>query len=127
MWVFLPRRGFFSVVMAKDPKTDKTIAGKVTVRARVRKHIASLVQLLKRVGCSTKVIATPTADYPFRIVIPASWWADFIAEEAERIDYTNAKNAAHDAKDRVGNPFVRAMGDVWFVMRRIEDDRENNA
>ena len=78
MWLFA-RDGFVSIV-AVDKNT-------VQARARDRAHLEKLFP-------GHEIIATPQADYPYRVILPRSFAAAFAYEQVENIDYSNFKSAA---------------------------------
>ena len=103
MWLFT-KSGFFSAVQHKDnPEL-------IHVRSRFK---GDLERLWKRyLDGDPKVEFTPYNDYPFRMDIPRSDWANIVQQEAENIDYDNFKNAVHDGTDR-----DRAYMGVWHELR----------
>ena len=94
MWVFNVD-GFFSVVQSdRDPEL-------VMVRARFRED---LERVAKKLGAE-KIHDTPKNDYPFRVYVKKTAWADYLLTSAQEIDYTNFKNralkgASRDRSDR---------------------------
>jgi len=101
MWVFTST-GFVSTVAHRD---DPDL---VVVRARDR---ASLEPLIVRTGAELN--PWTSWDYAFRIVVPRSEFATWLAEQAQAIDYPNFKDSA---KARRGGEFVHALGHVWRAM-----------
>ena len=81
MWVFTVD-GFFSAVEAKG--------GGLMIRARFR---SDLEHLIKR-GMADKIVDTPQADYPFRVIVTKKAWAKYMADSAMAIDYPNFKGKA---------------------------------
>jgi UDP-3-O-acyl-N-acetylglucosamine deacetylase len=104
MWVFTTS-GFVSAVY-KD--------GAIQVRARDRK---SLQPLVKATGAT--VVATPLADYPYRISITNEQFADWVNQQALSIDYKNFKSEVADTR---GYGFAKPLNQVWSVMHDVEDD-----
>jgi hypothetical protein len=84
MWVFTTG-GFISVVQDRDdPKL-------LVVRARTREHMRAFLD-----GCGLhKVSIThyPEADYAFRSWVSHRTFAEWLAAQAEAIDYENFKDA----------------------------------
>ena len=113
MWIFTTT-GFISAI--QDPR-DRTII----VRSRDQKSLINLSDKYK-----TKVIATPLADYPYRLILKHHQFAEWVHEEALNIDYPNFKSAAKIQRDSI---FAKALSKVWSVMHDIEDGeaRSKNA
>ena len=104
MWIFTTS-GFVSAVSNSD--------GTIKVRARDR---ASLEPLSKKY--ELEIAHTPIADYPYRLEISAKNFADWISDQARKIDYRNFKSAVAIHRSRL---FARALGQVWSVMHEVED------
>ena len=103
MWVFTTT-GFVSAVY-KD--------GALQVRARDRK---SLQPLVKAPGAT--VVATPLADYPYRISITNEQFAGWVNQQALSIDYKNFKS---EVADTLGYGFAKPLNQVWSAMHDVED------
>jgi hypothetical protein len=105
MWVFTSS-GFVSAVY-KD--------GALQVRARDRKSLAGLA---KETG--TEIIATPLADYPYRIAITTEQFAQWAERQAKSVDYKNFKSEVADTR---GYGFAKALNQVWSAMHDVEDEK----
>ena len=105
MWVFTTS-GFVSAVH-KD--------GAIQVRARDRK---SLTALAKSTG--TEIIATPLADYPYRIAITQEQFSEWVAKQAMAINYKNFKSEVADMR---GYGFASTLNQVWSAMHDVEDEK----
>ena len=103
MWVFTTS-GFVSAVY-KD--------GALQVRARDQKSLAALS---KESGAA--IIATPLADYPYRIAITNEQFAIWVNQQALSIAYKNFKSEVADAR---GYGFAKPLNQVWSVMHEVED------
>ena len=103
MWVFTTS-GFVSAVY-KD--------GAIQVRARDRK---SLEPLAKQTGAA--IVATPLADYPYRIAITNEQFAIWVNQQALSIAYKNFKSEVADAR---GYGFAKPLNQVWSIMHEVED------
>ena len=103
MWIFTTT-GFVSAVY-KD--------GALQVRARDRR---SLTPLAEQTG--TKIIATPLADYPYRIAITNEQFANWISAAAMAVDYKNFKS---EVADTLGYGFAKPLNQVWSAMHEVED------
>jgi hypothetical protein len=105
MWIFTTT-GFVSAVY-KD--------GALQVRARDRR---SLQPLVKQTG--TEIVATPLADYPYRIAITNEQFSTWVSTQAISIDYKNFKS---EVADTLGYGFAKPLNQVWSVMHEVEDDQ----
>jgi len=103
MWVFTSS-GFVRAVY-KD--------GAIQVRARDRK---SLEPLAKQTGAA--IVATPLADYPYRIAITNEQFAIWVNQQALSIAYKNFKSEVADTR---GYGFAKPLNQVWSVMHEVED------
>jgi len=102
MWIFI-KNGFFSAVQHNEKPLF------LLVRARFK---GDLERIFKAHGITADVVSTPTADYPFRATIPKDTWASIVKKEAEEINYSNFKAAAHDGTERDA-----ALMRCWSAMR----------
>ena len=105
MWVFTTS-GFLSAVY-KD--------GALQVRARDRK---SLDALAKDTGAA--IIATPLADYPYRIAITNEQFSTWVSTQVMSIDYKNFKS---EVTETLGYGFAKPLNRVWSVMHEVEDEQ----
>ena len=105
MWVFTTT-GFVSAVY-KD--------GALQVRARDRR---SLSALSKDTGAS--IVATPLADYPYRIAITNSQFSNWLQAQVLGINYKNFKSEVADSR---GYGFAKPLNQVWSVMHDVEDEK----
>jgi hypothetical protein len=97
--------GFFSIV--EKP------TGTICVRARTKGDLKAFVELIP--GCG-KMIRTPKADYPWRVLMPRSDFDREFYRLAGTINYDNFKSRVAET-----NP-ERAMlyGPVWSHLMQIE-------
>jgi UDP-3-O-acyl-N-acetylglucosamine deacetylase len=105
MWVFTTS-GFVSAVY-KD--------GALQVRARDRK---SLEVLSKETDAA--IIATPLADYPYRIAITNDQFSKWLSQQVMSLDYKNFKSEIADTR---GYGFAKPLNKVWSVMHEVEDSK----
>jgi len=103
MWIFTSS-GFVSAVY-KD--------GAIQVRARDSKSLEVLA-----VDCEAKIVATPVADYPYRIAISREQFASWVSKQALGIEYKNFKSEVADTR---GSKFSKPLSQVWSVMHDVED------
>lgn len=107
MWLFT-KSGFYSAVQHYDNPDI------IHVRARFKGDLERLWN--RYLEGEPKVIHTPRNDYPYRMDITRTNWAIILREEAEKIDYENFKDAAHDGTSRD----AAYMG-CWSALRRSQD------
>ena len=105
MWIFTTS-GFLSAVY-KD--------GALQVRARDRR---SLQPLAKQTGAA--IVATPLADYPYRIAITNEQFSTWVSAQAKSIDYKNFKS---EVADTLGYACAKPLNQVWSVMHEVEDEQ----
>jgi hypothetical protein len=105
MWVFTTT-GFVSAVY-KD--------GALQVRARDRR---SLTPLAKQTG--VEIVATPLADYPYRIAITNEQFSKWLSQEVMSVDYKNFKSEIAETR---GYGFANPLNKVWSVMHEVEDSK----
>ena len=108
MWVFTTS-GFVSAVF-KD--------GAIQVRARDRK---SLEPLVKQTGAA--IVATPLADYPYRIAITNEQFASWVSQVALSVNYKNFKSEIADTR---GYGFAKPLNQAWSVIHEVEDAKARN-
>ena len=85
------------------------------MRARDRK---SLEALSKETAAS--IIATPLADYPYRIAITNEQFSTWVMHQALSVDYKNFKSEIADTR---GYGFAKPLNKVWSVMHEVEDSK----
>ena len=105
MWIFTTS-GFVSAV---QDKADCTII----VRSRDRLSLSDISEQF-----NARLVATPRADYPYRLVLKPQQFADWVKEQAVSIDYPNFKSAV---KIYRGATFANVLNKVWSVMHGVED------
>lgn len=103
MWMF-SCEGFFSVVAVN--------LARVQVRARRR---ADLVNL-RKFGLRGRILSTPHADYPFRVIITKTLWTKIAAQMSSGINYDNFKNEVK----RIDKNRADIYTDVWRVLLALE-------
>lgn len=111
MWLFLPE-GFVSIVAIPSKPAY------LMIRARRRKHLLAIKHTLD----AGEIYTTPKSDYRFRMLAPRDAVGDWMRRVVERIDYTNFKDAAHDASPK-DQGWHRALGNVWMDMYELQDPR----
>ena len=105
MWVFTTS-GFVSAVY-KD--------GALQVRARDRKSLEALSK-----ETAAAIIATPLADYPYRIAITNEQFSKWLSQQVMSVDYKNFKSEIADTR---GHGFAKPLNKVWSVMHEVEDSK----
>lgn len=111
MWVFA-LTGFYSVVLNHDDPSS------VMVRGRVEKDLERLQHIMSDLGLERGPISrSPDRDYPYRLVMPKSEWADAVYTLAKDIDYNNYKNQVR-ATD--GHERAALYSRIWGIMLDAE-------
>ncbi len=101
MWVFT-RQGFFSVVRDRTRPTFRW------VRTRDRAHL----ELLKRqFKLKAKIVDTPDADYPFRILLHRQVFEAIFSTLAENINYPNFKGSVAEPR------YSKGLRWTWMAMK----------
>lgn len=124
MWT-MTQRGFFSAVQHNDDATLLVVRTRDNADAQhLRDWYAQWVTDLEDIAPFTQtlppaeVIQYPHADYPWRVILPRTAYAAFMAEAVEDLDYGNFKDAVKDAQ---GPDRAQVYGSVWGVLLRLED------
>lgn len=112
MWVFTTD-GFYSAVAHRE---DKTM---LMVRCRKEADAKALAKRLTAVTDEPHVLATPEADYAWRLVVPRLAWSWYLWQFAADLDYPNFKNAV---AERQGWERADIYHDVWQVMWEYQTD-----
>jgi hypothetical protein len=124
MWCFT-RYGFFSIACAQrqDGSLDPD---NLMVRARSNDHLRRLQDRLPSLA-AYPILATPEADYPYRIVVPKSRWATLLSDLALEQSWSNFKRGVAAFQGESGEEYSRALHDVWVRMAaRIPNHRLGN-
>lgn len=106
MWLF-SETGFVSAVMDEDNPDQ------IVVRARDKK---SLEPLAKFAGVKIVKLERVT-DYPHRVFVPRSKYAEWVLELIEKLEYTNYKSRVTETR---GHDFADPLHDVWATMLVLE-------
>jgi hypothetical protein len=113
MWI-QSRRGFTSAVKKNPSDTF------LTVRFRALKHAKEWVNAYPELG---KIIDHEGTDYPYRVKVDQSVWAEIQKKEILAIDYSNFKGML----DQVGKPgFHNLCMKVWTVFFNTEAAIKND-
>jgi hypothetical protein len=95
MWLYT-KLGFFSIVHKPPCKKDELL-----VRTRCREDIEVLSEKLSQTSdFKGTIIESPNSDYAYRMVVPRSILAPFMAGLMEELDYGNFK-ATLPSSDRL--------------------------
>jgi hypothetical protein len=106
MWIFTTA-GFLSIVR------DTEQPGHALVRARIREDLDAFCSATG----APAPIETPERDYRFRTCVPTGVLRDYLAGQAEAIDYPNFKSAV---ARRQGSERAHVYGEVWAVMASFQ-------
>jgi hypothetical protein len=99
MWVFTVD-GMFSAV-----KNEFCSGDAVSVRGRCLPDLGRL-KTVAGLGQEVPILHLENADYPFCIQIPATTWGRYLTIAAERMNYTNFKDAACSVDEKRGNALM---------------------
>lgn len=84
MWIYT-KLGFFSIVHKPPRKKDQLL-----VRTRCRQDLEALSKKLSQASDFTEeIIEAPDSDYAYRMVVPRSVLALFVADLMKNLDYAN--------------------------------------
>lgn len=98
--------GFFSAVEKH---------GHMVVRARVR---GDLIGLRKACGLKTRLVSTPAADYPFRLLLTREEWQGVLRVIGESVDYPNFKGEIGLLPGQRSK--LSAYHQIWSTMRGVQ-------
>ena len=107
MWVFT-ETGFVSVVRKND-RPDL-----YTVRSRDRKSLEPLAAMAK-----VEIVASPLGDYPYRAFVEPAVFAEWLADQASQIEYSNFKSRVSQTR---GLDYTDALHDVWVAMLKTTEN-----
>lgn len=112
MWI-ATSHGFFSAVQDRD---DPDV---LRVRCRVRDDAEYLVGRMTSLGhAGLRIERDETADYLFRVLVPRSGLALFLAEEVLRIDWSNFKDRVKEVQ---GAERAAAYQRVWGALADLQE------
>jgi hypothetical protein len=112
MWIF-NKDGFFSVVQ----KPNQVGTEMVTVRSRAKKDLLNFTQAAG-VG-QDRLLATPRADYQYRVEVAKDVWKAYISKTIQAIDYDNFKHEIQIVDKERANVYL----DVWSAMLSAFDKK----
>ena len=120
MWLFT-KHGFFSAVCARQgggSHGQPVDPNRIMVRARIRKHLESLIARFDDLigDCNIKEFAG--TDYAFRIFVNKPVWSQVVMALNEELDYDNFKSAV--AREPGHDAYENALHNVWSVMYRLQ-------
>ena len=120
MWLNLTA-GFVSISCARhlDRPGHPIDESTLMLRARRSEHLEELQRRHPDLIGHTVVQESRSADYPYRIIADKGVVAALVAREVQSIGYGNFKNEAGNVHGQT-SPYLRALHDVWSVMRRLD-------
>jgi hypothetical protein len=121
MWVFT-KYGFYSIACANDSDGNLDV-NTVMVRARDDQHLRNLQERFPDTEIGTaEIIALPSRDYGFRIIVPKSAWVQALSQLATEQTWSNFKNevGTYSRIKNLSRDYVDALHDIWGVMYRIQ-------
>ncbi len=104
MWLFTTT-GFISIV--------EHDADHLVVRARDRFSLSLLAQ-----SYDVDIRGTPTADYPYRLLLSKDQFKNFLHNQAGLINYKNFKSEVAVTRSKA---FANILVKVWSAMHGVED------
>jgi hypothetical protein len=107
MWI-MTVNGFYSVV--KKPGQEK----EVTVRSRVK---TDLEKLLNKLNSEKTIQERVGTDYPFRVVMSLTDWADYLQKTAMDIEYDNFKNTLDSSDHNRHEAYFKC----WSALSLLEE------
>lgn len=117
MWLFT-QHGFFSVVRNSDDTS------KLFVRARLFGDLQALCASVPDLLRDAEILHWPARDYAYRIIISEGVWLALAMRLAGEVDYTNFKNAAHDARPE-SYDYHALLSRVWGVGADAQRRQQN--
>ena len=115
MWL-ITTSGFLSVVRNLDSRGPDDA---LLVRGRVRADIERFADFAARRGVRPAVVASPDADYGFRLTTSRDVLAAFVAERVASLDYPNFKSEIYKA-DPVRE---KVYEDAWAILHGLKKVR----
>lgn len=106
MWIFTIT-GFISAV---EHQQNSEV---LTVRARSKKHLVDIAEF-----ANLEIANSPGGDYPYRVFLNKSDFADYLMVKVQEIDYSNFKSKVAKSNEF---GYVDALHDTWVTMHKVED------
>ena len=117
MWIF-SIYGFYSIACARKP--DGSLDSQtVMIRARRADHLRNLQARFPALA-KAKIVTLSDRDYRYRLIVPKRTWVAVLAELAEEQEWSNFKSEVAAYQGAEGASYVRALHDVWGIMRRLQ-------
>jgi len=115
MWL-ITTNGFLSIVQnLNSTGPDDTLL----VRGRVRADLERFADFAARRGARTAVVASPAADYGFRLTTSRETLAAYLAEQVSALDYPNFK----DEVARTDPERAHIYMGVWTALHKLRGIR----
>jgi hypothetical protein len=115
MWLYT-KQGFFSIVHKPPCKKDELL-----VRTRCREDIEALSQkLLQSNNFNGTIIKSPNSDYAYRMAVPRSILAPFMADLMEELDYSNFKATIHHRDRLRHDAYLKCWEAMWAWQGKIK-------
>lgn len=122
MWIFT-KYGFYSAVCARqgDGGSRQPIdVDRIMVRARVRSHLAALIDRFPDLLGDCQIVESAGTDYAFRLFVEKSAWVRVLTDMAEDTDYGNFKSEVERHQGSAGEDYEDALHRVWSVMHSLQ-------
>ena len=109
MWM-ITKVGLFSVVAHR---ADSEV---MLIRARNREHL-DLLSDTNPTG-ELEILASPDADYPYRVIMDKARWGIIAEWLVYEIDYPNFKDACSNCLD-LSDRYIKFLHAVWALGRTL--------
>lgn len=119
----ITKYGWFSTVVAIDPRTGRADTTQFIVRSRTRDFLDRLAAAFPAL-IPADIQHTPDRDYHYRVVISRESWVKLNQRLAEQVDYTNVKDEISRVH-RVGSAYATAVHRAWAVGLQYCSDDEH--
>ena len=113
IWVHT-QDGFYAITAfdARIGGQREDAADLLVIRARV---IGDLERIEEWIG--SEILATPTADYPFRVIASRAAWTEYLGHATSAVTYRNFKDRVDE---RLGTRRHDVLLTVWLALRRLQ-------
>jgi hypothetical protein len=122
MWL-VTTCGFFSVVCAREGEGEPGAAvdpSRVVVRARSPAHLQALKERLRVQLAGCDVVATPDADYGWRILCPKAVRAECVKELSLEMAYDNFKDACAK-RHGPASGYLDVLHQTWELFGQLRE------
>lgn len=115
MWLFT-KQGAFSIVQHRENHDL------VLIRAFAKADLERLIQANLSLT-NIEIIATPTADYHYRIIVDRNALSQILSNAGNQINYDNFKN---QVSKEIGYSRFKAYLEIHNVLKRFLEDEDKS-